>query len=41
MNVIISTAHSKQLAAMIDVKFTSSSMDEKQYFAFLASCYRF
>ena len=41
MNIIIATAHSKQLAAMLDVKFTSSSMDEKQYFAFLAACCRF
>ena len=41
MNIIIATAHSKQSAAMLDVKFTSSSMDEKQYFAFLAACCRF
>ena len=43
MNIIILTAHSKQSAAMLDVKFTStcSSMEEKQYFAFLAACCRF
>ena len=41
MNIIISTTHSKQSVAMLDVKFTSSSMEEKQYFAFLAACCRF
>ena len=29
------------LATMLDVKFTSSSMEEKQSFAFLAACCRF